>query len=78
MKGLGIINSFDTWHGMPILFKCLWCLCASMCIYVGTKNVGKEMKKVSQGLKRNRGKTWFPELSDKRKSSLLGYVIGAH
>ena len=49
-----------------------------MCLYVGTKNVGKEMKKVSQGLKRNCGKTWFPELSDKRKSSLLGYVIGAH
>lgn len=33
----------------------------------GTKNVGKEMKKVSQGRVRDRGKTWFPELSDKRE-----------
>ena len=62
----------------PFYLNVCGCSCASMCMYIGTKNVGKEMKKVSQGLKRNRGKTWFPELSDKRKSSLLGYVIGAH
>ena len=31
VKGLGIINSFDTWHGMPILFKCLWVF---MCFHV--------------------------------------------
>ncbi|XP_064401110.1 uncharacterized protein LOC135347149 [Halichondria panicea] len=45
---LGLINSYDTWHG--------------------TKNVSKEIKKVTQGLVRDRGKVWFPELSDKRRS----------
>ena len=34
---------------------------------VGTKNVAKEMKKISEGRVRDRGVTWFPELVDKRK-----------
>ena len=36
-------------------------------LYIGTKNVGKEMKKVTQGRKMERNKIWFPELSDKRE-----------
>ncbi|XP_064382205.1 uncharacterized protein LOC135331087 [Halichondria panicea] len=35
----------------------------------GTKNVAKKMKKVAIGTKKAQGKTWFPELSDKRKST---------
>lgn len=37
----------------------------------GTKNVGKQMKKISEGCKRDINKTCFPELSDKRKSIKL-------
>ncbi len=29
--------------------------------------MAKELRKVTQGLVRDRGKTWFPELTDKRK-----------
>ena len=36
-------------------------------LYIGTKNVAKEMKKISEGLVRNRGVTWFPDLVDKPK-----------
>ena len=43
-----------------------------MCLHgltacVGTKNVAKEVKKISEGRVRDRGVTWFPELADKRK-----------
>lgn len=42
-----------------------------VCLYVlnsvGTKNVSKEMKKISEGRVKDRGVTWFPELVDKRK-----------
>ena len=34
-------------------------------IHVGTKNVWKQMLKISQGRVRDRGVTWFPELVDK-------------
>jgi hypothetical protein len=34
----------------------------------GTKNVWKQMLKITQGRVRDRGVTWFPELVDKRKS----------
>ena len=34
---------------------------------VGTKNVAKEVKKISEGRVRDRGVTWFPELANKRK-----------
>ena len=30
--------------------------------------MAKEMKKITEGLVRNKGKTWFPELADKSKS----------
>ena len=32
---------------------------------VGTKNVAKELKKITSGRVRDRGVTWFPELIDK-------------
>ena len=40
------------------------------CFHVctGTKNVAKMLKKVSVGTVAQRGKTWFPELSDKSMS----------
>lgn len=42
-----------------------------VCLYVlnsvGTKNVSKEMQKISEGRVKDRGVTWFPELVDKRK-----------
>ena len=31
----------------------------------GSKNVGKELKKITTGIVKNSGKTWFPELVDK-------------
>ena len=34
---------------------------------LGTKNVAKEMAKISQGRVRDRGVTWFPEFIDKSK-----------
>ena len=37
--------------------------------FLGTKNVGKEVKKISQGRVRDRNRTWFTELSDKREMS---------
>ena len=33
-------------------------------MFVGSKNVGKEMAKTASGLVRDRGKIWFPELVD--------------
>ncbi len=46
--------------------------CVVYCIIF--KNVSKEIKKVTQGLVRDRGKVWFPELSDKRKNLLNVHV----
>ena len=37
----------------------------------GTKNVAKEMKKITQGRVADRGKKWFPQLTDKRKRTVL-------
>lgn len=60
---LKIVNSYDTWHGMTTW---MYQVCSDILLYYpGTKNVAKEMKKVSEGLVRNRGVTWFPELADK-------------
>lgn len=33
---------------------------------VGTKNVAKQMSKITQGRVKDRNKTWYPELVDKR------------
>ena len=34
---------------------------------LGTKNVAKQVMKISQGTVKDRGRTWFPEIVDKRK-----------
>ncbi|XP_064398007.1 uncharacterized protein LOC135344697 [Halichondria panicea] len=47
-------------HVLRIEFQCDNC---------GTKNVAKKMTKLAVGTKKTQGKTWFPELSDKRKST---------
>ena len=39
---------------------------SSLLFAVGTKNVARELKKVSAGRIAAKGKTWFPELADKR------------
>ena len=36
-------------------------------LFTGTKNVRKLMTKISSGLVRNKGVSWFPELQDKSK-----------
>ena len=65
VEELGIVNSYDTWHGMvwydhsSTVVMCISWNCA------GTKNVAKEMRKICAGTVRNRDKTWFSELSDK-------------
>ena len=60
---LGLVNSFDTWHGMSsvyipyIIYHHVHC--------TGTKNVARVVKKIAQGGVRSKGKTWFAQLSDK-------------
>lgn len=41
---------------------------------LGTKNVGKSLKKIAEGPKKQMGVTWFPQLVDKRK--FLQHSIG--
>lgn len=43
--------------------------------HTGTKNVAKNMEKVSCGTQKTQGKTWFPELSDKCKQNLFAFHI---
>ena len=61
--GEGLTNSYDTWHGEDILYT--WLNDFWFCL--GTKNVGKQMLKISSGLVRNKGVSWFPEFVDKSK-----------
>ena len=42
--------------------------------FVGTKNVAKLMTKIAVGTKKNAGKTWFPELSDKRMYTCIATI----
>ena len=44
-----------------------------MCVHIclGTKNVAKQMLKMTQGRVRDREVTWFPELVDKDEYSIL-------
>ena len=64
---LKLLNSYDTWHGKFIhCYICTNILCYSQESYfVGTKNVAKELSKITKGLVKERGKKWHPELSDK-------------
>ena len=65
-EDLHLLNSYDTWHGEVTDFLLL--LTIISVLYLGTKNVAKSMKKISCGSKKAEGKSWFVELSDKRKS----------
>ena len=41
----------------------------------GTKNVVKAVRKVGQGRVKDEGKTWFPQLRDKRKHLLIIQIV---
>ena len=64
------VLSTPTIHGMVRCTKPV-ATCSGLFMLIlpfeGTNNVAKEMKKITDGLVRNRGVTWFPELVDKRK-----------
>ena len=75
-KDLGLVNSYDTWHGMfriticsvlTLLYKTLD---THSCHFIGTKNVAKELRKITEGRIRDRDISWFPELYDKSKMPL--------
>ena len=42
--------------------------------WVGTKNVAKELAKVTKGQVRDRDVTWFTELADKRTALLHVHI----
>ena len=47
------------------------CLYMLIPISKGTKNVDKQMRKITEGRVRDRGVTWFPELVDKSEYIVL-------
>ena len=50
-QDLKLLNSFDTWHGMK-LAAIMFNLCLHLCDYIhriGTKNVAKELAKITKG-----------------------------
>ena len=63
VSDLQLINTYDTWHGT--IRMCLHEFYFGICTGLGTKNVAKELKKVSTGLVSMRNKKWFPQLADK-------------
>ena len=72
-KDLGLVNSYDTWHGMfrITIVSVLTLLCKALdthsCHFIGTKNVAKELRKITEGRVRDRDVSWFPELYYKSK-----------
>ena len=69
-EDLGLLNSYDTWHGN--IASMLLSLQFSMS---EMNNVVKAMKKVGQGAAKEEGKTWFIQLKDKRKQIELSCNI---
>ncbi len=61
---LKLVNSYDTWHGNNDFYHYDYFICYKC---LGTKNVARQMKKITEGRVRDRDLTWFPELTDKRK-----------
>ena len=53
------------------MFTCF----ANIIIHKGTKNVAKSMSKIAVGSQKNAGKTWFPELADKRMLIGIQYIM---
>ena len=73
-RELGLVNSYDTWHGKTwniILIVFI----LHVYLFQGTKNVAKEMSKITKGPVKTRGITWFPELADKSKIIIIVYII---
>ena len=62
---LHLINSYDTWHGKYFLTAIVKCNIVG--IYTGTKNIAAQLKKITVGKASLANKTWFPQLSDKRR-----------
>ena len=62
-KQLQLINSYDTWHDRHTFLYCSHNL--HLQLNLGTKNVEKEINKITKGPKTKRGVTWFPKLVDK-------------
>ena len=48
------------------------------CHFIGTKNVAKELRKITEGRVRDRDISWFPELYDKSKMPLYCTVYLRH
>ena len=63
MVSLGLTNSYDTWHGNNSFAKEK--VYNVLYTHTETKNVAKQMAKISQGRVRDKRVTWFPELADK-------------
>ena len=53
------------------MFTCF----TNIIIHKGTKNVAKSMSKIAVGSQKNAGKTWFPELADKRMLIGIQYIM---
>ena len=64
---LSLMNSYDTWHGTYIVYCTHLYVLLNMYLYmhIGTKNVWKQMQKITHGRVRDKGVNWFPELVDK-------------
>ena len=76
---MGLVNSYDTWHGILYTHKYNSISWRSHIQYlIGTKNVAKQVFKVSQGRVRDKGVTWFPELVDKRTLVYMYYYTCTH
>ena len=45
---------------------------------IGSKNVAREMKKITEGPVKERGKKWFPQLVDKRKDVFAIWHLNIH
>ena len=75
--GLGLVNSYDTWHGMIIIACTVLVMLFQIFIKCAeTENLVKLVGKVAKGTVKEEGKTWFLQLRDKCKKLkyfLLGY-----
>ena len=79
---LGLLNSYDNWHGKFGMVNCgKLCICNVLLVCVslsilymyipGTNNVAKGLQKISQGANKWEGVNWFQQLSDKCQPTCL-------
>ena len=71
VQQLGMVNSYDTWHGKVSIFVFSGELIG---VIAGTKNVAKQLRPICAGTVRTRDRTWFTELSDKGTYVLSGHI----